>query len=240
MSDTAPVIGRPTSPLPPDQAQALRELAGAPLPSAPAITTSVVATPDGASAATAVKPGWQTTEFWLGLAATLLSALYASGVIPTSGAAATIAGIAATVLIALGYKVSRTLIKRAAALVLIVAIGGAAQTACISRAQVSSGAGAGLNCEAPNVKALVADLIPFAIAELQKWISGSGSVDTAGLKADLAAIKTDVPKCALDAAVAILTTPAPANPSAPLSAPMPVGNLRAAYAQVRGELGWPR
>ena len=58
-----------------------------------------------------VKPGWQTTEFWLSLAATLLSALFAAGVLTNSTALA-IAGIAATILTALGYTVSRALVKK--------------------------------------------------------------------------------------------------------------------------------
>ena len=57
------------------------------------------------------KPGYKTTEFWLKMAAILLTALYASGVIPTSGPPAQITAIAATILGALGYTVSRTWVK---------------------------------------------------------------------------------------------------------------------------------
>src|ERR1700742_341936 len=69
------------------------------------ITSSTALTP---------KPGWQTSEFWLKVAAVLLTSLYASGVIPPTGSAAEIAAIAATVLGALGYSVSRALVKSAA------------------------------------------------------------------------------------------------------------------------------
>lgn len=58
-------------------------------------------------------PGYKTTEFWLKLAAIVLTALFASGAIPTTGTAAMIAAIAATVLGALGYTVSRTIVKTA-------------------------------------------------------------------------------------------------------------------------------
>lgn len=58
-------------------------------------------------------PGYKTTEFWLKLAALLLTALYASGVIPTSGPASQVAAIAATILGAVGYTVGRSLVKAA-------------------------------------------------------------------------------------------------------------------------------
>lgn len=67
-------------------------------------------------AAPTTKPGYKTTEFWLGLAAMVLTALYASGVIPTGGAAATVAAMAATILGALGYTVVRGATKKAEAL----------------------------------------------------------------------------------------------------------------------------
>jgi len=59
-------------------------------------------------------PGWKTSEFWMKLGAMALTALFASGAIPTTGIAATVTGIAATMLGALGYTVSRTLVKTSA------------------------------------------------------------------------------------------------------------------------------
>lgn len=59
------------------------------------------------------KPGFKTSEFWLKVAAMVLTAAYASGAL-TSNTALAIAGIAATILGALGYTVSRTMIKAAA------------------------------------------------------------------------------------------------------------------------------
>lgn len=59
-----------------------------------------------------VKPGYQTTEFWLHLAAVMLSALFASGAL-TNDRVLAIAGLAASVLTALGYGVQRSAIKRA-------------------------------------------------------------------------------------------------------------------------------
>lgn len=61
--------------------------------------------------AVATKPGWKTTEFWLSGAATLLSMLFASGVIGTGTMADKIAGLAALALTTLGYTVSRGMAK---------------------------------------------------------------------------------------------------------------------------------
>lgn len=61
---------------------------------------------------TPAKPGFYTSEFWLKVAAMLLTALFASGALTNSTALA-IAGIAATILGALGYTVSRTMVKNA-------------------------------------------------------------------------------------------------------------------------------
>lgn len=67
--------------------------------------------PDDTTAPAPAKPGYKTSEFWLKLAAVALTALYASGTLTTNTALA-IAGIAATILGALGYTVSRTLVKK--------------------------------------------------------------------------------------------------------------------------------
>ena len=58
-----------------------------------------------------VKPGYKTTEFYLSTAATVLGLIFAAGIIPSAGPWAQIAGLAASVLGALGYSVSRGLAK---------------------------------------------------------------------------------------------------------------------------------
>jgi hypothetical protein len=60
-----------------------------------------------------VKPGWQTTEFWMKLAAILLSTLFASGAI-TNNTVLAVAGMAAAILGSLGYAVNRGMVKAAA------------------------------------------------------------------------------------------------------------------------------
>lgn len=61
--------------------------------------------------ASPIKPGWRTSEFWLKCGAMVLTMLYASGAIPTSGTSTQVTAIAATILGALGYTVSRTMVK---------------------------------------------------------------------------------------------------------------------------------
>lgn len=57
------------------------------------------------------RKGYQTSEFWLSLAATLFSALFASGVISEGGKFEAVAGLVAATLTALGYTVARTKAK---------------------------------------------------------------------------------------------------------------------------------
>lgn len=58
------------------------------------------------------KPGYKTTEFWLSLAAMLLSAAWASGAISDGGTIDKVIGMVASVLTALGYTVARSKAKQ--------------------------------------------------------------------------------------------------------------------------------
>lgn len=59
-----------------------------------------------------VKPGFKTTEFWLTLVAVAVGAIFASGAFGEDSGTLQIAGIAATVLTAMGYTVSRGMAKK--------------------------------------------------------------------------------------------------------------------------------
>lgn len=73
-----------------------------------------------------MKPGWQTSEFWLSLAPQLIGAVLASGAVAGSDTVTRLLGLAASVLSALGYTAARTWLKasdtaaRAASLVVPV------------------------------------------------------------------------------------------------------------------------
>ena len=57
------------------------------------------------------KPGYKTTEFWMSLAALVVTTLISSGAIPHDGALEKIIGGVSVVLLALGYNVGRTIVK---------------------------------------------------------------------------------------------------------------------------------
>jgi len=188
-----------------------------------------------------VKPGYRTTEFWLKLAAIALTALFASGVIPTSGTAATVAAITATMLGALGYTVSRSFVKTAGALVLVMLLAGP-QLACgNSGARAKNAESAAVSCEAPLVVQTGLQLRTPFLESLTGAISGDGlHIDTAKLKAIAGSLLAPELRCAFDAAIAYLIKPPPAPPGAPAAAPMQVDPiaLGAAWSKVRAELGW--
>jgi len=73
--------------------------------------TTPVAAPAAADAT--VKPGYQTTEFWMTAAATAVGLAIASGVIPTTGYWPSIVALVVSAFAAMGYTVSRTVVKNA-------------------------------------------------------------------------------------------------------------------------------
>ena len=59
------------------------------------------------------KPGYKTTEFWLSMAAVVISALIASGAFSDDGTAMKVVAVAAMILNSLGYTASRSRLKAA-------------------------------------------------------------------------------------------------------------------------------
>lgn len=131
-----------------------------------------------------------------------------------------------------------------AAILAVFLLGGLAvtQVNCAEvKPRTANAIGAFIDCQAPNLVPLLPDAVGLAKAAVMRWISGSGTVDAAGLKADAAPLKSDLGKCAWDAAIAALATPAqkPA-PGAPAAAGLEIDGpaLRARWAATRAELGW--
>jgi hypothetical protein len=62
------------------------------------------------------KPGYKTTEFWLSLCALILGALIASGYIGDESGTSKVIAFAASALTALGYNISRGIVKKAESL----------------------------------------------------------------------------------------------------------------------------
>lgn len=186
-----------------------------------------------------VKPGFMTTEFWLKVAAFALTALFASGVIPTTGTVATITAIAATMLGALGYTVSRTFIKVAAVLALVVlALGsGSMLCACSSaslKADVTKAEHAIVDCTKLDAPQLEAALLQVAVDAVTYTLK-LGHVDWPALEATAENDGSDIATCAfVEYQAAQSTTVSRVANAAP--APDPSA---AAVARLRGKLGGP-
>ena len=80
-------------------------------PATPATFTATTATPSAVTVATTVSPGWKSSEHLLTVAAMVVGALLASDVIPAGSPWLRIAGLASTLLAAMGYTWSRTVVK---------------------------------------------------------------------------------------------------------------------------------
>jgi hypothetical protein len=59
-----------------------------------------------------MKPGYKTSEFWLSLAAMVVGALLASGILPADSTWLKLVGMASSVLATIGYTGSRMVAKR--------------------------------------------------------------------------------------------------------------------------------
>lgn len=58
-----------------------------------------------------VKPGYKTSEFWLSVAGMVVGAVLGAG-LPEDNIVMKVAGLAGSVLIALGYQVNRSWVKK--------------------------------------------------------------------------------------------------------------------------------
>lgn len=181
--------------------------------------------------ATDPKPGYKTSEFWLKLAAIALTALFASGVIPTSGPAATITAIAATMLGALGYTVSRSLVKAAALLILVGALA-APQMAC-GGSQASRSAT--ISSVDNGVRAAIAALRSYEHTKSEALIASARNLEEG--KASLAALRTKTEPAwhAMELAIAALDSATTVNDDTSLhGAQKALDDALAAYAALTG------
>jgi hypothetical protein len=184
-------------------------------------------------------PGYKTTEFWLSLAAKLLGALFAAGVLGDGTPAMRIAGLAAAVLTQLGYTVSRGIVKAAVALLLVGVLAGP-QLACVAaKAEVSTLEAGVLRCskaDEPAAKALALQLGTEAFADAlagmtsdQIWTQVSGDAESAAGAQGLA-----IASCAFGDLVAQIDRklhPAPVSPNAqPVARAALVDPLAGAHA----------
>lgn len=189
-----------------------------------------------------VKPGLYTTEFWMGLAAKLLGAAYAGGLIGDGGTVARLAGLAVVVLTYLGYAVNRGLVKAAAATILLGLLA-PAQLACSSpavqqvKSEGSAAAAAVIDCEkklAPGQ--LEAGLVQLAL-DAATYVLPGGGPDWGKLAELAISDATDLKTCALAEYHAVTSaTTRPAGPAALASTPAATP-LAAAVQQIKRARG---
>lgn len=109
------------------------------------------------------------------------------------------------------------------------------------RAKATVATDAFLDCEEPQLAALVADIVPFAVATIKSWVSGDGAPDRAGIKHNAAKVATMAGQCAWEAAIAVLMQPAVTElAGSPQAAPERLDRaaLAAVWIETRRELGW--
>lgn len=196
---------------------------------------------DATDPPTPTKPGYKTTEFWLSLAAKLLGAAFATGLIGDGTPLARIAGLAAVVLGALGYTVNRAIVKAAAAL-LVLGLFAGPQLACSSAKQLANdGKTAIVDCvkaDAAPIEALLVELGADAITQ----VLHAGAVDWGALEREAEAQGVVVGGCAYSqfvhgrpssppapVGIAALSTPPPAPDPAVAS----LERLRSAFNGAR-------
>lgn len=131
----------------------------------------------------------------------------------------------------------------AALVLLMLGVAGTSQISCSDaiKQRGANATGAFMDCEARDKTPFLPDAISLAKAAVMRWISGSGTVDASGLRADASGLKSDLGKCAWDAAIAAIATPAPApKVGAPASAALAIDGpaLRSTWATQRAALGW--
>jgi hypothetical protein len=122
--------------------------------------------------------------------------------------------------------------------IVAIIVATATLSSCGARQDAAHAAGAFLDCEAPTIAAALSDLVPLGVALLKARISGDGTVDTAGLRADLAAIRSDLGRCAIAAAAVALSSVV--NRTVMESSARAHASMAEEFTAVRGELAWPR
>lgn len=156
------------------------------------------------------KPGWKTTEFWLSLLAVVLGALLTSGLLADGSAPLRIAGIATTVLAALGYTGARASVKNAASMLALFVLGSMLLTSTPGCAHNADGT---TNARATTVNAAIvsADVTAIAFGAWDRQhelavVAGSTSTTDANTKLAAYRAKRDAVLHALDDLTAKLKT----------------------------------
>lgn len=183
------------------------------------------------------KPGYKTTEFYMKLAAILLTAFYASGVIPIDGTWMKVAAIAATMLGALGYTVSRTMIKAAGAVLLVMLLSHGSLGCAWVKGEAATVGHALVDCTKPAAVDAFHQFGSFVDNALVASATPDGKVTADTMKSIGKSFTSEIGQCVFVQVVAHALAPKPADPNAPKSEQLVLdaASLRAGFEAVRGE-----
>jgi hypothetical protein len=194
---------------------------------------------------TTPKPGYLTTEFWGSWAVKILGTLLVSGIFGDGSTIQRGIGAALTLLGLFGYTYSRTLVKTAGILLVVMFGLGSTQTACgaTSKAAGKAALADAVDCTTADRVKLETQFGPTVELALQRAMGGDGKIDLPSLNEIGKALEADG-WCVLEKSVARLLLagmPGTASAAAPLDAAdlrAKVGALRAAkFGAVRFDLG---
>jgi hypothetical protein len=200
----------------------------------PNATSTTAAAPNEVTTQSTVKPGRLTSEFYLKLAAVLLSALMASGLI-TDDRWLRLAGVVGAVLSAYGYTVSRTAIKTAAMPVLLVGLLWHTSGCAWFKSETRAVAGDVVDCTKAEAVKAITQFGPALDALLVYATGGNGQLNADAVKDASKGFAKEIGTCVLADSITRALKPAAADPSAPKSSPLEADpeSLRQAFEAVR-------
>lgn len=187
-----------------------------------------------------VKQGWTTTEFWLSLAAKLLGAAFAVGLVGDGSQLDRVAGLAAMVMTALGYQVNRSKLKASAgvlaatlmtACVLCLAVPGCAWL----KSEGDVAKAAVIDCTTATAHDAIKQFGPILDALLVQATDPNGKVNWTPVKDLGKGLGTELGGCVLATVVAHELAPDKPGPNAPKSSPLELNaaSLREGFDDIR-------
>lgn len=165
-------------------------------------------------------PGYKTTEFWLKIAALLVSTLIASNAIPVGGIWEKLISISALLLGSLGYTVSRTMIKTAAMLFFVMAIAHTSTGCAWFKSESKAVATDVVDCTKASAVGAIKEFGPAIDALLLYATGANGVVSSEALEDAGKGFAKEIGGCVIADSIARALKPSLPDPNAPKSSPL--------------------